>query len=641
MAHKFKEALQSKKRENSDHYKSLNVDQTELTEFKQHLEKLPQERPGDRIWRLFDKQPQGVLEISARDSWVRISQTGQREIMGNYRFVHNEQGNLVLQVSEDAPIGERVLPQLQGASHLILSNRIAGQQRYVIGRSLRGHYKQVLIDDRSKNAVIQLDHSDKVIFSLQLSGQDLILHDKASDTSILVADIERTAQRGMALEIADAPPLALSKLLAELKVNTTGSKLVAGNGQLQIELALQGSTENDLTGTKQDDFLYGRLNHPARHIQSITLDNDTVQINLQDDNKNVIIARLENIYFSDKGGQKKWLTQPYYGLTTNDGVVIKLPELLVQNENGQWPPLQTTNAYHINGALSGPVVIDTHRDTNSSASLALKPDTLILPWAFDEIEVSTSNNGNDMAISHKSRSEYHPTVHLLNFIQDEAIQHLTIIDTEGKSASFKLGENQVLYLSLGDITAANDTITVYPIALKDTTYISGYSIGLGINTQAGDDTVTILPHKVITNWNGYTTLRGGKGKDRFFSGNGNETYIFAPGDNQDTITDLRGDDKLYFEYISKEQLTFQKRGNDLIIGIENTDDSVAVKNAFLDPIYQIESIETSENVLDMQSIIYAMHSFNSSDTTAPLPENLSLPTSKVLPLWHSPEIALS
>ena len=80
---------------------------------------------------------------------------------------------------------------------------------------------------------------------------------------------------------------------------------------------------------------------------------------------------------------------------------------------------------------------------------------------------------------------------------------------------------------------------------------------------------------------GNDIIKGGKGNDTVYSIFGNETYIFNPGDGQDTISDISGTDIIYFgDGISWDDLTFEQNLNDLIIRINNSEDSITIVNWF-------------------------------------------------------------
>jgi len=77
------------------------------------------------------------------------------------------------------------------------------------------------------------------------------------------------------------------------------------------------------------------------------------------------------------------------------------------------------------------------------------------------------------------------------------------------------------------------------------------------------------------------TLYGNGGDDRLEGGEGNDTYVFGKGDGNDTISDTSGEEnKIKFkEGISKENITFQRIANDLVLKY-GENDTVRINNQF-------------------------------------------------------------
>jgi hypothetical protein len=129
---------------------------------------------------------------------------------GRYSFVHLSEGNLILQLDDSSPAYGEPLPLLEEAECLMVSGHSHGVHHYPLGRGLLSHYRQIVIDEQSRDAVISAD-SERLV--LQRSGEDLMLYDSDVHTSLLIPDIEQAAQRGTRLQLA---PQALSGLLAGL-----------------------------------------------------------------------------------------------------------------------------------------------------------------------------------------------------------------------------------------------------------------------------------------------------------------------------------------------------------------------------------------------------------------------------------------
>jgi len=130
--------------------------------------------------------------------------------VGRYSFVHLSDGNLILQLDDSRPTDTERLPVLEEADCLMVSGRSGRVHHYPLDRALLSHYRQIIIDEQSRDAVIRAD-SERLV--LQRGGEDLMLYDNDAQTSLLIPDIEQAAQRGTKLQLA---PQALSGVLAGL-----------------------------------------------------------------------------------------------------------------------------------------------------------------------------------------------------------------------------------------------------------------------------------------------------------------------------------------------------------------------------------------------------------------------------------------
>ena len=102
-----------------------------------------------------------------------------------------------------------------------------------------------------------------------------------------------------------------------------------------------------------------------------------------------------------------------------------------------------------------------------------------------------------------------------------------------------------------------------------------------INGQGGNDIIYggDGDDHAFGEW-GNDTFEGGKGNDRLEGAWGDDTYIFGRGDGADTIYDFVGNDTIRFkDGISKENITFQRVANDLVLKY-GENDTVRINNQF-------------------------------------------------------------
>ncbi|WP_297963919.1 calcium-binding protein, partial [uncultured Campylobacter sp.] len=91
-------------------------------------------------------------------------------------------------------------------------------------------------------------------------------------------------------------------------------------------------------------------------------------------------------------------------------------------------------------------------------------------------------------------------------------------------------------------------------------------------------------------------LEGGSGNDRLEGGEGNDTYVFGRGDGVDTVQDYSGNDTIRFkEGISKENITFQRVANDLVLKYGDND-TVRINNQFGDGAIEQIALASGEYI---------------------------------------------
>jgi VCBS repeat-containing protein len=137
------------------------------------------------------------------------------------------------------------------------------------------------------------------------------------------------------------------------------------------------------------------------------------------------------------------------------------------------------------------------------------------------------------------------------------------VDTVQASASFTLGAN-VENLVLTGTASINGTGNAGDNVLTGNGGANTLDGGAGadiLNAGAGND-----------------TLIGGTGDDVLSGGAGDDSYRFRPGDGADRIIDDQGSDTLYLGGVARASLVAKQVGNDVLLSISGSSDSVLLAN---------------------------------------------------------------
>ncbi|MDD2927005.1 putative Ig domain-containing protein, partial [Rhodoferax sp.] len=187
----------------------------------------------------------------------------------------------------------------------------------------------------------------------------------------------------------------------------------------------------------------------------------------------------------------------------------------------------------------------------------------------------------------------------------------TLIGGEGNNTLIAVGGNSIISAGSGnDLITSNWGDDQINAGAGHDIISTGWGADV-INAGAGDD--------LIRAGGGGDTVRGGLGNDTIINDQwSNDTYLFAAGDGQDTLTDAGGQDQLVLENIDSSQLWFTHTGNDLNINVIGTTDSITLKDWYTGyqypgSPYHMETIKTSDGktLLDsqVQNLVDAMAAF--------------------------------
>jgi Ca2+-binding RTX toxin-like protein len=221
-------------------------------------------------------------------------------------------------------------------------------------------------------------------------------------------------------------------------------------------------------------------------------------------------------------------------------------------------------------------------------------------------------------------------------------------DSYGSGISADLDAGRVDKLAaVGSQAASFDTLTNINnvIGSMGDDALFGNDRANGLDGSTGDDSLYGgAGDDTVLGGNGKDVLNGGTGNDILNGGAGADLYIFNAGDGSDTVTDNDATpnvtDQIYFgSGITADKLWFQHVGNDLLVSVIGTTDSVSVVDWYNGAAYQIEQFRAAGSLLlgsDVNSLVAAMAAFTPPVLgQATLPANYSPLTAARQAAWHT------
>ncbi|SDJ05925.1 Ca2+-binding protein, RTX toxin-related [Pseudomonas flavescens] len=143
------------------------------------------------------------------------------------------------------------------------------------------------------------------------------------------------------------------------------------------------------------------------------------------------------------------------------------------------------------------------------------------------------------------------------------------------------------------------------------------SFGTILAGQAGDQNIIgSSDADLIDGGAGNDKLRGGKGNDYLLGGDGSDAYYFAAGDGQDVINNLSNtpadSDVLSIEGITRDNLWLSRQGNNLVVDVRGSGDSVTVQDWYADSAQRLDVIQAGSSSLyanQVDNLVNAMAAF--------------------------------
>ncbi len=144
------------------------------------------------------------------------------------------------------------------------------------------------------------------------------------------------------------------------------------------------------------------------------------------------------------------------------------------------------------------------------------------------------------------------------------------------------------------------------------------AFGTVLTGRAGDQIILgSSDDDLIDGGAGNDTLHGNAGNDYLIGGAGSDTYVFAVGDGQDVINNLSNTpdtdtDVLSLEGIVREDLWLSRNGDDLVIDVTGSEDSITVQDWYANSAQQLDVIQAGGSSLyanQVDSLVNAMAAF--------------------------------
>src|SRR5436190_58080 len=359
---------------------------------------------------------------------------------------------------------------------------------------------------------------------------------------------------------------------------------------------LVGTDGNDnIYGGAGNDLLYGGLGDDSYHV--------TVGDQVADD------GGIDTIYFSGSGF---WRLAPGFENIVADGT----GPVDFRGNNDANVMIGGAGDDYMNGRGGDDTMIGLGGNDNFDMSTGRPADAVGGIWTMGN-RVLDGGAGADTLRGGVGNDTYY-----VDNAGDAVVENSGEgTDTVVSSLSWTLGSN-LENLTLSGSTAINGT---------------GNTLN---NTLIGNDAANVLNGAA-----GADHLDGGAGTDQLIGGTGNDTYVLGRGYGADLVvendkTKRNTDVAQFLEGVAKDQIWFQRAGNNLVASMIGTSDQLTIQDWYRGSQYHVEQFKTADGatLLDsqVQNLVNAMAAF-----APPAPGQTTLPdnyATKLEPVitsnWH-------
>ncbi|ERS85923.1 hypothetical protein Q672_16395 [Marinobacter sp. EVN1] len=193
-----------------------------------------------------------------------------------------------------------------------------------------------------------------------------------------------------------------------------------------------------------------------------------------------------------------------------------------------------------------------------------------------------------------------------------------VVETIEFETSGQITSDQIFgAFGMSEPTPASDSLQATEGTSGDDSDLSGSASADLVQGFGGDDVLSgAAGNDVLEGGNGHDSLTGGLGNDTLKGGRGNDTYLFSSGDGQDVIDNTGGgNDTLRFEDISFNQVAsgLTKSGNNLVLQVGGSSDSVTIQNFFSGGDQSIDQIEFGPGGQITSSQVFGAFGLSDSD----------------------------